>query len=519
MKYDSGLPLALGPGSRHHHLTGVPDSQGMAIRSLSIENYRSIEHIDVEFSSVNALVGGNNAGKSNILRALNIVLGETWPTRPFTSKDYFKHDLTKTIHIIVIFQNALNCDPDVHGFWLRCAAHQQPEFFAVDAHGNECCWPNGSLKRVNTVMREEVALLYLGLDREAETQLRSSQWTLYGKLLRRIEAGIAPATKNAFTSEVTNAYQRHLHPALGPAQNIMDNIVRRQTGLDIQLRLQMLNPIEVLKNVRPNVIDGTMCLDPEEVGAGAQAAIALAVAKAYADIVRNPVVLAIEEPELYLHPHGCRHFYQLLQEFSQSGLQVVYTTHERSFVNIGDFDSVHIIRKVGGQTEITSGRRLHIQGRDRLRMQSRFNDKVNEVFFSAAVVLVEGDPDEIACRIALASLGTDLDRRSISIVAVGGQNEIPVFAELLAGLHVPSVALVDEDPANPASAATRGRIAQHIPRAQILLQSPNLETVWGLPQKPTRTDAMTTFPTACASPQNIPQVYRDLNALLTQLVP
>jgi putative ATP-dependent endonuclease of OLD family len=299
----------------------------------------------------------------------------------------------------------------------------------------------------------------------------------------------------------------------------MDDIVRRQTGLNIQLQLQILNPIEVLKNVRPSVIEDGMRVDPEETGAGVQSAIALAVAKAYADIVRNPVVLALEEPELYLHPHGCRHFYRLLQEFSQAGLQVIYTTHERSFVSIGDFDSVHIVRKVGHQTEVTSGRTLNIAGGARLRMQSRFNDKVNEVFFSAAVVLVEGDPDEIACRAALDALGADLDRRSISIVAVGGQTEIPVFAELLTGLHIPVIVLVDEDPTNPASAANRARIAQHLPAANILLQTPNLETLWALPRKPNRVDAMATFPAVCGTPANIPRVYGDLDALLHRLAP
>ncbi len=491
----------------------------MAIRRISIENYRSIEQLDLEFSSVNALVGANNSGKSNILRALNIVLGETWPSRPFTEKDYFQHDLTRTIHIQVAFQRPLQSDPTVQGFWLRCAAHQPPEFFATDANGNQCAWPGGSPKRVSSVMRDEVALLYLGLDREAETQLRPSQWTLYGKLLRRIEGGIAAANKNTFTNEVSTSYQTHLLNSLANAEQIVDDIVRRQTGLNIQLQLQMLNPIEVLKNIRPCVIEGGMRIDPEEAGAGVQGAIAVAVAKAYAEIVRNPVVLAIEEPELYLHPHGCRHFYRLLQEFSTAGLQVIYTTHERSFVDAGDFDSVHVVRKIAGQTEVTSGRTLNIQGRDRLRMQSRFNDRVNELFFASAAVLVEGDPDEIACRASLEGLGADLDRRSISIISAGGQAEIPIFAELLAGLAIPTLALVDEDPQNASSAATRQRIAQHLPAANIFLQRPNLETLWNLPHKPGRVEAMTVFPATVANPQHIPQVYRDLDTLLHQLAP
>ncbi|WP_372429090.1 hypothetical protein [Archaeoglobus fulgidus] len=35
-------------------------------------------------------------------------------------------------------------------------------------------------------------------------------------------------------------------------------------------------------------------------------------------------MLAIEEPELYLHPHG-RHFYKILKELSQKDVQVIYT--------------------------------------------------------------------------------------------------------------------------------------------------------------------------------------------------
>src|SRR4030095_10572661 len=99
-------------------------------------NFRSIEALDFEFSSVNALVGANNSGKSNILRALNIVLGETWPSRPFTDKDYFQPDLTRTIHIQVFFRTALQCAHDVEGFYLRCNAGQSPEFLAIDANGN-----------------------------------------------------------------------------------------------------------------------------------------------------------------------------------------------------------------------------------------------------------------------------------------------------------------------------------------------------------------------------------------------
>ena len=57
----------------------------MKIARVRIENYRSIKQLDFSPNNYCALIGENNAGKSNILKAINLVLGETWPTdRTFT---------------------------------------------------------------------------------------------------------------------------------------------------------------------------------------------------------------------------------------------------------------------------------------------------------------------------------------------------------------------------------------------------------------------------------------------------
>lgn len=46
----------------------------MKIKHLTIENYRAIEHLDLDCSdSVNMFIGDNGAGKSSVLDALNIL--------------------------------------------------------------------------------------------------------------------------------------------------------------------------------------------------------------------------------------------------------------------------------------------------------------------------------------------------------------------------------------------------------------------------------------------------------------
>lgn len=47
------------------------------IDRIHIENFRSVNNLDVIFDKINALIGPNNAGKSNIMKALSIVLGES----------------------------------------------------------------------------------------------------------------------------------------------------------------------------------------------------------------------------------------------------------------------------------------------------------------------------------------------------------------------------------------------------------------------------------------------------------
>jgi putative ATP-dependent endonuclease of the OLD family len=50
------------------------------IKKLYIENFRSIEKMTLLPSHLSAIVGPNSVGKTNILKALEILLGESYPT-------------------------------------------------------------------------------------------------------------------------------------------------------------------------------------------------------------------------------------------------------------------------------------------------------------------------------------------------------------------------------------------------------------------------------------------------------
>lgn len=456
------------------------------LKRIIIENFRSIKKIDIELSALNAFIGANNSGKSNIMLALNLVLGETYPTlRSFTDQDFFNYEKTNPIIIRVQFDKSLQCNANIHGFSLVCDG-KDVQYLALVATGEVAKYASGGREiRVSSEMKDEVTLMYLDIDRQSSQQLRATQWTLYGKILKTIEKSIGADKKKQFADSVQQAFNANIHPSLIEAEDILKKYVADQTGLDLAIRLSVLDPVETIKNLRPYLKEASSPheFDAEDMGAGTQSALAVAIARAYAEIVKKPLVMAIEEPELYLHPHGCRHFYRLLKELSEKGVQIIYTTHETSFVNVAEYQSINLVKKESNKTAVKTGfgKKLSSSGND-LKLISKFNDEVNELFFAQGVILVEGYEDKIACRLALEKHNCEIDKKGISIIECGGITAVPSFCEVLKFFDIPLYALVDEDPGNKLTATIITKLQSLIGKERVLLQSPNLESLFGLTQ-------------------------------------
>ena len=482
------------------------------INKLIIESFRSIKNAEIDLGPMNAFIGPNNAGKSNIMKALNLILGEIYPSvRSFDEKDFYNYDKSNPIKIEVSFDSPLICNPRIYGFRLTFDG-RNCEYLAIDDNGNLVTYyPSGREVRVSNEMKDEVALMYLGLDRQASQQIRATQWTLYGKLLRHIEKQIDHSKKENFGAAIKTSYNDNIYPDLKQMEDILKTHVKEQTGLDLHLRLSILDPIETIKNLRPYLRENLSSkeFDAEDMGSGTQSALAVAIARAYAEIVRQSLVMAIEEPELYLHSHGCRHFYKLLKELSETGVQITYTTHERSFVGISDFQSIHLVRKESGETKVYSGVGKHISSEDEIRLASKFDEAINEVFFANHTILVEDFPDKIACRLALEKLGMALDKESISITECRGNTAVKPISEVLKFFRIPTYALIDEDPGNPKTAKIISDLKSFLGNDNVFLQKPTLEGMFGLSKKMSKAEALIFFQTWFNS--NVPPtVYEQL---------
>jgi len=99
-----------------------------------------LEAIDVPLGPLTALVGPNGAGKTTILKAIDLVLGDMWPSlRSFRiPQDFNGFDTSKVIEIIVEFDRPYS-HPDKSGkgymieaFRLTCKPESQAEDLNVE---------------------------------------------------------------------------------------------------------------------------------------------------------------------------------------------------------------------------------------------------------------------------------------------------------------------------------------------------------------------------------------------------
>jgi predicted ATP-dependent endonuclease of OLD family len=142
-------------------------------------------------------------------------------------------------------------------------------------------------------------------------------------------------------------------------------------------------------------------------------------------------------------------------------------------------------------------------------MASKFNEELNEIFFANLIILVEGPADRVACQLALETLGVELDKRGISIAECGSNTGIKPIGKVAKLFQIPVYALIDEDPGNQNTRRIITELKSFLGNNNVFLQSPKLESLFGLTKKPNRYESLSIFPQWFSN--NIPpSVYADL---------
>jgi predicted ATP-dependent endonuclease of OLD family len=455
----------------------------MKINKVEISNFRSVQHTILDPGMLCALVGENNSGKSNVLQAINLVLGESWPSvRQITDDDVYNKDVGRDIEIKIWFDQGFQYPDatgrvhDVKGFLLRYSHYKRKagihvkgdpklDFLCIDDVGNEIKVikklpkPGSGQKPfpdslyVTSEFRDAFPVVFIGVNRDLKYHLSGSQWTLFGKLLKEIEQDFLSddARKDAYALKMAEISGLLRTPLFKTLEDTVEQNVKKQTGFK-EAGLSFKEPpvLAHYKSLELNIKESDAFSEAPatQMGSGIQSAVVIALIQAYREMQKTGGILMIEEPEVYLHPHTRRFFYQLLHNLSEQGSQVFYTTHSVEFLDLSDYQSVAVVRKspsVGTTVVQPVGMKVAQGTKKELKLLTEFDARRNELFFAKKVLLVEGPSEKYSLPIAFRLSGIDVNERGISIVDVESKEAFPFFIEILGAFQIPFVVLRDED--------------------------------------------------------------------------
>lgn len=276
-------------------------------------------------------------------------------------------------------------------------------------------------------------------------------------------------------------------------------------GVAVKIDVQP-TPIEKLLELGSSLsLDDGVATGPEGKGHGLQRALIFALLRllAKADAKAAPTrsaFFAIEEPELFLHPHAQRDLASAIRALAEpAGRQVFLCTHSTHFVDLDHYREVVIINKDGGGTAVRQCEKDLFEGaaakerKRRLHMARWVNPDRAEMFFADRVVFVEGETEKTSFAFLAQRLGRS--GRQVSVVDVGGKDNLLLYVELAKAFSFDYRVVHDEDPVPAAcppdkkagrehTFALNGEIAGLVGAeaagTRVLMLSPNFEGVAGI---------------------------------------
>ncbi|WP_128003575.1 ATP-dependent nuclease [Piscinibacter defluvii] len=400
------------------------------LRSVEIENFRSIiaKPLRVTFDDLTVIVGPNNCGKSNILRALQLFFTGSVEGLPYASeRDYPKSgELNKSaqtkITLTVSYEPTKEISLKRSLDELEKASDQQrldddqiSLRLSYSKNGVES-WQFLGKKGVRNIKKElifkvrdsllqSVIFKYIPVGRDSLESITSEIST---ELIRTIFSGWSGAVKKrqeineaiaTLLARLTPELQTSSDSVTGSIQKVFAEVKK------LELRLPFSNLEEMLPNLTP-VISDTAETGLKSKGAGIQTSSLLFLLKYLADNhpqrhnARQTFIWAVEEPESFLHPTKQKAMADMLRGFSKE-VQTVITTHCGHFVPRTEAGAAsYVVDKASAKPWSTE-----VVGQDyELARQTLGISLLDSMMLYPVNLVVEGPSDEILLQGALRQL-------------------------------------------------------------------------------------------------------------------
>lgn len=436
---------------------------GIQLSRIRIKNFRSIESLEVSLDTNNVIIGQNNCGKSNFLKAVHIALT---PSASVSEKDIYiseNEDLSRdkvAIIDIMIVPNDSPSSKEFNSFWtsvfttswivsdginedfvgIRTIIQYDAQFddyIAIkrpikqwnDSADDAVC---GRKQGFNSDMLNYIACYYMDAQRDIIDDLRNKK-SYFGKatsskdmpdeIIQEIESQLNEINQRI----VTNT------PALKSTEKQMSQIGTIVGGNNAKLQIEPISrKISDLHKGMDVMFqdDSSARFSISDHGMGTRSWISFLTLGAYVNYMQECaqsavpdsemfVVLAMEEPEAHLHSNAQKKLYSQIQNFKG---QKIVSTHSADIVAQSSIGELVHFQKRHGKTIAHRINMSRYSSEDIAKIQRELIRNKGNTLFSNAIVLSEGLTEELALPIYFKKyFSNDPHSMGVSIIGLDGQ--------------------------------------------------------------------------------------------------
>lgn len=351
----------------------------MEIVAITVENFRSITSAKrIPLSDYTVLIGPNNEGKSNILKAVSIAMHtlEQWRPRRISlgegriafaqpdkryrsynagyawSRDFpinlqSKKSCNKTSDVTIEFKLS---DSEVDDFVREIGSnlngtlpikisYGRDEFdIAISKPGRGYKTLNKKTTRIANFVSQRLNFDYIPAVRtagKAEDVVKKLVW----EELRQIEEDEKYVSAMKVIEELSQPVLMRLSLAITNTVSSFLPSVKR-----VSLKIPSSNNSDMLRRVIKIEVDDGVMTDIDQKGDGVQSLVALGLMRHVSETQnrRYNNIVAIEEPESHLHPRAIRDLRDVVIKLSEKG-QVLVSSHSPLMIKWGGASSTIIV--------------------------------------------------------------------------------------------------------------------------------------------------------------------------------